>query len=274
MKKQTTTLNILMVGAMRAGKSSTLSSMIESLSLSSETMHVKPANDSTEKEMRNKRAHLKKIFSTENIQRGIWIDDGSGRDKSISTYEYVIEIHEYLDINLKCIDVPGEYIENNINNLLVPAKKSNVIIVAIDTPQLMENGKIGENKNCIGDITDLLSKAITEDSNFTGKEILFVPVKCEKYFHTNQMNKVGERIKNAYSSLISLLKTQPNSCAYIIPVLTVGDLEFKEFKGASSSSAVAYYEFTGNKNFSPRYCEQPILYAIKYVMDILFGKSI
>ena len=81
------------------------------------------------------------------------------------------------------------------------------------------------------------------------------------------MVKVNDRIKTVYQDLIRLWTETAQKKVFITPVLSLGDIEFSHFRKVDNGTNVAYYKYTGNKNHSPKWCEQPILYAIEFALE-------
>lgn len=257
------TLNVVFLGARRCGKSSTLASMIDSLNHSNPNIRVASANERTETKMREKDFELRNIFKVNNNNL-IWTDDEQGADNDINEYDYDITVSKYFQIKLHCVDIPGETIDGNMTVAAELVKNTDVIIVAIDTPQLQENGFLGINFNRVNNVSDLISTAF--EGAKCSKQLLFVPMKCEKYVHNNSMCQIVQRINDVYADLIRYWKNICDIPVYVVPVQTLGDLEFCHFD-TGGRAQVAYYKFVGNKNYSPRWCEQPMIYAISYLIN-------
>lgn len=258
-----TKLDVVFLGARRCGKSSTLASMIDSLDHSHPSIRVISADERTEIKMREKGYELRSIFRTI-ASKPLWFDDEEGSDKDINEYRYNVTIGKNLKIELHCIDIPGETIDGNMTVAAELVKKADAIIVAIDTPQLQENGFLGINFNRVNNVSDLISTAF--EGIKCSKQLLFVPMKCEKYVHNNSMSQIVQRIRDVYADLIRYWKNICDIPAYVVPVQTLGDLEFNHFE-TKGRTQVAYYKYVGNKNYSPRWCEQPMIYAISYLIN-------
>lgn len=260
-------LRVVFIGARGSGKSSTLSSMIDSLNRIHSDIRVKCADELTEDKMRKKSQELINIFSTSNINNEKRFDEEQGSDRTdFNDYNYTVEIKKKLKINLCCTDI--DVSEKETDNILFGngtyVQLSDVIIIAIDTPQLVENGYRGKIANRVNDVIDLIKDANVFNNS---KQLLLVPMKCERYVHSGQMNYVVDAIKNTYADLLHYWKSKCNIPAYIVPVQTLGDLEFSHISGGERF----YYKYVGNRNYSPRWCEQPMIYAIRYLINKNIG---
>ncbi|MBR5847595.1 MAG: hypothetical protein IKY72_07355 [Bacteroidaceae bacterium] len=254
-------LNVVLLGAHRSGKSSSLCLMIDSLNRIHSDIQVRYLNELVEDMMRKKNRELIDIFSSHNIYREEWFDDELSDDKSFDSYSYIVEYKKKLKINLCCTDisVSGETINDFMSGTYIHL--ADVIIVAIDTPQLVENGYRGKIANCVSNVIDLIKTNTSGVGGTISKQLLFVPMKCEKYVHSGQMNYVVDAIKNTYADLFLYWK-KCNIPAYIVPIQTLGDLEFSHISGQRFC-----YKYVGNKNYSPCWCEQPLIYSIRYLIN-------
>ena len=148
------------------------------------------------------------------------------------------------NLTLKFIDVPGEWCaldspQHQVFQEL--AEKSQVFVIVVDTPYLM--GPTDENTEDLCD--DNISEAVTMagvindlDTIFANvqtddtKMVVFVPVKCEKWVRKGQYKAVSDRIKEAYRVTIAKLTARDDISVAIIPMQTIGSIEFSEFHEA------------------------------------------
>lgn len=263
-----TNVTILMLGARRCGKSTTLASMIKSLDSTNASIRVDYTNEETRKYLYEKYALIQKVFSEENIANGYWLGDADpeGSDYDIKKFDLSVKIRENLTVNVLCIDIPGEILASDMEKARLVIAKADVLMIAIDTPQLYEGKIAGKAFNQVNSITDLLTASLIPDKLYK-KRLIFVPIKCEKYIRSGEMALVNNKIKNAYLDLIHLWTETAHHEVFITPVMSLGDVEFSHFKKTPNGTNVAYYKYTGNKNHSPKWCEQPILYAIEFALQ-------
>ena len=172
-------------------------------------------------------------------------------------------------VNISIKDFPGEYLVSHperVNDFILD---SNVIMVAIDTPYLMEDeGRYNEMKNEVQLVTNYLSHIsdVVKD-----KLILLVPLKSERYFHDNRLGELNLKVKEAYEDLINLCKKLNIACA-ITPIQTLGHVEFDRFvdndMAFGNLTKVSQYRFWGeNPKFAPMFCVQPLYYLLTYVAN-------
>ena len=112
--------------------------------------------------------------------------------------------------------------------------------------------------------------------------ILFVPLKCEKYYACGQMGTLNLKIKEAYKDLLNYVNTgdaRKNYEVVIAPILTFGKdtVFFSRFEEDEDGNpimddhnrlpAVPLFKFQNrNADYSPQFCEQPLLYALSYLL--------
>lgn len=299
---------VLMFGPNRVGKSSVLASMVDQL----EKVKKKTGGEITltpseaaKKLLNNKKDILKKIFYElkDRVEENHVIDVEPTR--APVPYDFTLSVNgveETFDISF--IDINGEMlkdVDSSVRKKVVDLMhESSVIIIAIDTPHLMEcNGQYNEPVNSVYQVMNLFqicNKEIYEQP----KLVLFVPIKCEKYYHEKKMDEVNKRIKEKYRNVISLFAKPSSKEKYMVaitPILTLGDIVFDDFKRDENGDVVciqrkdivdeeekivgyeneffnkrpmaAFYKFYGdNPTFSPEYCEQPLLYTLNFILKL------
>lgn len=169
-------------------------------------------------------------------------------------------------------DFPGENVVKFPDEVIGFIKESQCILVAIDTPHLMElNGEFNAIKNKPEEITNLFKNGIRAvDSE---KLVLFIPLKCEKYFHEGRMEEVQNKVEETYSGLIQILSDTNKVCCAITPILTLGDVEFDDFSYDDKKVALApdgcpsgvKYKYVNEGKYSPFFCSQPLYSLLLFV---------
>ena len=290
--------NILMIGSRRAGKTSVLASMIESFEALEKTTKNKfriKALPDTEALLQSKRLELNKIFESKEKEALCWTLDENATDLAYD-YEFRLSVNgsdNTVDICFK--DIPGEWIRNEPAKIREELARSQVILVAIDTPHLLEEGgAYSDSFNITSDIDRHLQNISLEKES--PRMVLFVPIKCEKYHHENRMVEVEKAIREQYKDVITALTTGRKTELYtvaITPILTLGGVVFRDFaRGEDGEVTVvenqlnkslylrptaAYYElYEPAPYFAPLYCEQPVLYLINFIVhqvDIIVKKA-
>lgn len=172
-----------------------------------------------------------------------------------------------IDISIK--DFPGEYLDSQQEEVSKYIAESHIVMIAIDTPYLMESdGIYNEEKN---EVDRVVSFFKNHTDSLINKFILLVPLKCERYFHDMTIEDVSTKISVAYNELISFCRENNVACA-ITPIQTLGGVEFDKFidnsNALSKLSKLSSYRFYGNKpEYQPMFCVQPLYYLLTYVAN-------
>lgn len=192
-------------------------------------------------------------------------------------------------IKVDFVDYPGEWLtdKEHKNDLLDCMKNTQAVIVAIDTPHLMEeDGRFNEYRNFCRRTGEMLKMAL-EETPATRRLILFVPLKCERYLNDEKMEEVCAKTEESYVELIRYLaRSQKKSEVAVTPIFTLGGAEFSHFerdkqtgeikineKYHTPEKAVYCFPDITVKKPEPKYCEQPIVYLLAYLMQLAGDKK-
>lgn len=234
-KEDFTRTKIIMLGGRRSGKSTILSTVIHTLN--DGASHLCTFNDATpygassgmQVSLIDKRREIDSYLRKRGKfgKNSQFIVDMSP-SLNQGDYNIVASVKGASKIGLDFVDVPGEWMESEhqtTSGLLDHVKESDVFIVAIDTPYLMqdENPNINSVWNRTDEITNLLSEMkINADED--KKLVIFVPVKCEKWAQENRMDEVTQRVKESYKTFINSWVDNKAVEIWVMPILTVGGL--------------------------------------------------
>lgn len=280
-------INALMLGGRRVGKTTLLRSMVDQfgwLETVTEGNIRFSATEETWEVLKYTTRESRKIFS---------LFERKAKDKTVVDFDYCppMMVHTY-DFFLSApgirkqqvsfTNIPGEYLqdskyEKTVREYLI---KSQIVIIAIDTPHMVEEistelgyGKYHDSYNRVKEVTRFLKSNLQDKKD--PSMVIFVPVKCEKYYHQNNtdshklgMGMVNSLVKKGYSELIDFLTSgtvRERCTTAIMPVLTMGGIEFFAFSDNTCTEKFTYtglYCFVLDPNllaFNPKYCEQPLL---------------
>lgn len=285
------TVKILMLGGRRCGKTSVLASMQDCFDkeFGTSNLTINIDDPCTMLDLTNKMSEINEYFDRDHAEN-FCPDDNP--NKEVCRYDLSISLKSKHNgtVNFQFIDYPGEWVQDKqhiseLKNLII---ESNVFLIAIDTPHLMEQtqseeqdkiGKYNENHNYSSKISKLLKESLKAKDD---KLILFVPLKCEKYKAANQMPLVKHKVKIAYREIIDHLNNKHNriKCTIAVtPIYTFGTVEFKRFKRDPETHKIIIdpkyktpkyplYGFMDNAKGSPEplYCEQPLVYVLVFVL--------
>ena len=185
---------------------------------------------------------------------------------------------EDANINLLITDYPGEKIVTDKQFVAEQIKESQVVLVAIDTPYLMEeDGVHDEEKNQTSIIKNFLCENV---GSLQEKLVLFVPLKCEKYLDLKRSKServdcseiLADKIESKYKNLVEELKKSKNVAVAITPILSMGGVVFDSFEVNNEGGTGARYKFYDgetvdgfNAKYTPLFCSQPIFYLLSFV---------
>lgn len=286
-------INVLMFGSYRAGKTSILASMIDSFE-NIETSTVNKislkAIPETEKLLQDKKIELKsKVEENISSSKTEWSTNDWGRKTDARyDYEFIMSVDGSQNkYSINFADIPGEWLVTveDCKKLEEEIATCQIIIIAIDTPHLMEeNGAYCDAFNITSQISRFIKRIKNEQD--VARMFLFTPVKCEKYYYEGRMDEVNQRIKKEFETLFEYFQHGRRKDLYTIaitPVLTMGGVVFSDFKRDSNLKVVVnenpsnrmnylrpldtYYKlYDKNPKFEPKYCEQPILYLLNFIL--------
>lgn len=158
---------------------------------------------------------------------------------------YVLNVKENRGNNtvkLEFVDVPGEWMRQSTAENAELEKivhDSDVFVIAIDTPFLMQDGEeqysslLNDVYNRIPEIESTLVRNMKiEETTLDRKLILLCPVKCEKWVQEHRIGEVTQKVKEAYKNLINQFVTIPEVEMWIMPISTVGGLQVDQLRPA------------------------------------------
>lgn len=229
-------LRVLMMGGRRCGKTSVLTSMFHQaingdlkdiFTLNNDTTYQRKDDEEID-QLENKRLELQNF-----IMRGgnrIFLADqaptmnfwdytlrlqipGTGRDMKIVFRDSAGEV----------FDTTSEHYENTMNY----AKVCDVFVVVVDTPYLMAGNEVEKEA---ANIKDNIHTFLTNMRRNKAVQVIFVPVKCEKWIKDGAIDSVIDAVKTLYKPTIKDLLTTEKVEISIIPIQTAGDIVFEELR--------------------------------------------
>lgn len=256
-------LNMCMLGARSVGKTTVMTAIFDDSRSSnglSKSKIVLTAQDDTRKELLAKKLSLQEVFD----ERKDVVEAGIAASSAVHTFNFEMGLLGRTPcINFNVTDYPGEFILSNQEFVSEQIAKSSVVLIAIDSPYLMEqNAEYNEERNQVSFIYNYLKENIDA---FSDKLIMFVPLKCEKYFYENRMNELNARVKDCYEAVIKLFENTVNVAMVIAPILTMGGVEFERFELKDGKPIAKYTFIKDNPQFLPMFCIQPMYYMMSFI---------
>ncbi|MGN0298547.1 MAG: hypothetical protein ACI4C1_05105 [Lachnospiraceae bacterium] len=285
-------LRVLMLGGRRCGKTSVLAAMQKCFesTLGESDLTISTSDLTTLDAIEEKNQEIENYFRQAVHNFGFVPDNNPTREDK--TYSFDVGLKgRRSKIQVEFYDYPGEWLNNeNIIYLEDEIHNSDVIIITIDTPHMLEEeGVYNDKRNCCYRITELIKNHLqpTEDHP---KLILFVPLKCEKYRDIESimnMNDVRSAVQSKYETLINFFnRDNAHYCEVAItPIFTMGTAVFDRFvrneqgeidcnpqgipkKSIYHFTTAAYTNFISRRP-QPEYCEQPMLYILLYALTLV-----
>lgn len=176
-------------------------------------------------------------------------------------------------------DFPGGWLESNANeensqkvqNL---CKMSDVILIAIDSPPMMEKaGRYNSSVNREFQVSEALEKALNTAEK---KLICFVPLRCESYIHT-QKERLFKRVQEVYKDIFHICqkKMAANSVALVVaPCETTGNFFFSNMT-VNEKGVIEQITFRKDslREFAPRNCDLVILGVLAFLIKLYSRKD-
>lgn len=285
------TLKIMMIGGRRCGKTTILSKIKQHFN--------KVLHHGAEDEIKNDlltllipTGEITKLNNAQDCINDLFtqigssyeefsIDENPNDNRTITTFQ-LAPLKGAGSLFLEFTDIPGEWCSfipghtetNHLDDVKKLLTESNVIIIAIDTPSLIEEkGKYADYYNRINDIKELFRHAFvgnTFQKQESQKMILFVPMKCEKYIINNDgstnidsQKEVCKKVKQHYEEMIHFFNEYPeNITLAILPIVTIKEVEWTRFFSINRNTGESgdiYNKLEQPRNFI--YGQPDVLYS-------------
>lgn len=280
-------INIFMVGGRRCGKTTVITSLWNNAdkTLSGTNLSLTTSN-SLMNTLQETFDLSESYFDDPDMESFVKVSDDNATFE-LKRYEFNLQVAgKKTGIHIQFTDVPGEFFDNpeHYEATKNEIRKSHAIIFAIDTPCLMENmdergfGKRHVQNNKPENITHFIKDQLNVES-IADRLLLFVPIKCEKYYYRREMPQVVEAVRNGYRELLEFIASpnlKEHCTAAVLPILSLGGLKFFGFENDSISLTAGqeyiYHANCGNEaKYQPLYCDQPLLYTIAYILKTTKG---
>ena len=239
-------LKVLMMGGQRAGKTSMLAGLIETMTKGMVKELIEVHNVTSQEETNRKLAksiESLKYHLITSYGKTFLIDD----NKTTAFDDYVLEFRiPNTDSFMKIVftDANGEFYDMgrlHDGEIREKIRTYDVFVIAIDTPNLMEavnpnnrlcNEAINNSYNHVNDIYTFMTE-LDDKNGGDAKLVIFAPLKCEKWIKEGKVEEVKKRIAKVYEPTLHALSKYINVEIDIIPVQTVGNIVFQEQAKAS-----------------------------------------
>lgn len=291
-------IRVLMLGGKRCGKTTVLSSMCCAIgkALAGTGLAIE-VDAATRGELDKARVAIqKKMKEFEKPLTSCVVDENP--TSALRTYRFSLKREvggstKGSGIPFCIHDIPGEWLTNeHSDKVKALIKECQVIMIAIDTPYLMAKftdkgyGQYHEKYNKSVEITNFFKNCLSAQ-DLQDRMILFVPIKCERYYHLDRckllreygrryMQELTQAIGNGYRELLLHLQGNDeliNRCTIAVtPILSAGGIDFVNFhQDPDTGKMVSYYqapEYVSEHEmgYAPKFCEQPMIYVLTYLL--------
>lgn len=281
--KEDLRIQVMMVGGRRCGKTSILAAMQSNFqdAFADTNLTLLCSDLDTLSVLDAKHNEINDYFS--NMGNRTFVPDNNPTEE-ITIYSFAIGIKgKKGKIRVDFVDYPGEWLKDKEHKekLLECMKKSQAIIIAVDTPHMMEEeGQFNQLQNFCHYTGEMLKMAF-EETKKRMSLVLFVPLKCERYLMDDKMSDVSIKTEESYEELIRYLKKEGNYEVAVTPIITLGGAAFSKFerdaetrkiklndKFHTPEKAIYYFPKIDVKVPEPQYCEQPMVYLLAYLLQL------
>ena len=277
------TTYVTMIGPEKMGKGSILAAMAGRLEAMSQAAGARFVADSETAALMNaRRAALSGVFD-DHLASEEFPLQGSAEDKTepLRTYRFtfrsgVLDTPRY---TLEVADIPTRRMAENSPEIIRQVQKSAVILIAVDAIALMERNEQGlswhETVNMPNAVHTLLMDADLTQEAPHPQLVLFVPIRCEKYYHQpGGMEALQQAVRKAYALILAFLE-KPRYTVGITPILTMGDVLFSRYDPAWDGCKPLFVfrrkDAAGQEHlprYSPCFGEQPLCWMAAFLMQL------
>jgi len=267
-------IKIAMLGPRGVGKTSLLTAMYEQFdsTIGKTDLQLTPDLESSAL-LQERLGELKSLLDDFETKRGVGATN--------NPRSFIFDIGKKGDkpsVRLHFRDFPGEYLNTNasieeknfVKDLLT---ESTAVLIAIDTPALMEdNGKWHHEINRPRQIQDLF-QSVYQDMK-SPRLVIFAPVRCEKYLQDlKSATTLLKRVQEKYANLLNLFSSDallPWIVSVVSPVQTVGSVVFSHIEKINGTPHFYFRKINHDAEYSPQNSEQPLLYLLRFMLKVQF----
>ena len=277
-------IRIAMLGPRRAGKTSMLTAMYERFENALLAEKVSDcisltADRDTEEILTRNYEELERL-----IRSGGSVSEAIVGDAEAKEYRFYIKRsskEEKVQVGLTFQDYPGGWLmagavdpdSEEYRRVLKYVKDSHVLLVAIDTPYLLEcEGAFQERRNMAHLVAQTV-KASWDEFDDTPRMVLLVPIKCEKYDTDAPSRKaLVKAVRQSYAELLSFLDKMPRCAVICAPAQTTGCVKFERFDNVDAAGDLPSPVFTmpselSERKYQPRDCSQALRFSLVYAIQ-------
>jgi hypothetical protein len=275
------TLKVTMLGSSGVGKTSLLAAIYDQFDqvIGGINLQIKPTDGESKIRIEKRLQELKNLVGDSiRVRGGVQGDTGD-----LNTRSFLFDLGKIAvspSLRLQFQDYPGNFIGLDAHSDQIKAvenfiKESAAVLIAIDTPALMEQkGKWHEDLNQPTRIRGLFKQAYQNlDSP---RLVILAPVKCESYTQNDRdASKLLECVKEKYSTLLEYFNSDALStkvAVVVTPVQTVGSVFFSSIENHDGEPYFRFIKRDFNSLYQPRDSEQPLRYLLRFLLRLYIEK--
>jgi double-GTPase-like protein len=265
-------IDVTMIGSTGTGKTTLLASMYERFNhvIGNINLDVHALDHGDAARLNSYVENLHRLPDSIKVTGGI---PGTGRPR-----EYVFGVGprgRRSAFNLRFTDYPGKFVldpntegSERLSGIL---GRSQVILVAIDTPALVEkDGRYHEAVNRTMTVFDEVKRLLRETQE--PRLIILTLLKCERYLGSKeQARMLAKRAIEAYQPLLDYMgngEVAARTGCVLAPVQTVGSVVLSKVEEDENRLPVFYFRNTKiGAAYAPLDTDQPLRYTLRFVIN-------
>ena len=286
----TNAVRVTMLGPRGVGKTSLLAVMRHCLGavMADNPLRLETTDDNADGRLRQRLDDLKDLTNSERDRR----PPALGGTAELISYPFRLDavgdadkLNTPLDIEFH--DVPGGHLTDGgarSRALRDGVTASPVVLIPVDAPALLEEpgtgddgrrkgyGRLHERFNRAEEVTTLLTDALKAAEG--PRLVLFCPIRSERYLQKPDgdphSRKIADAVEAGYRTLIDTLRNRAGTAVAVIPVQTVGGVQFSTIKGRRDGGdpTFAYKKFRYNAEFEPEHGDQVLRYVLRFLAAV------
>lgn len=229
-------LRVLMMGGRRCGKTSALTSMFYQ-AINGDLNNIFTLNNATT--LQKKDNEVIDSLESKRLELQNFIAKGKNRifladqNPTMNFWDYTLRLQipgTGRDMEVVFRDSAGEVFDpanQHYTDTMNYVKECDVFIVVVDTPYLMAGTDVEKEA---ANIKDSIHTFLTNMNRDKAVQVIFVPVKCEKWIKEGEIDSVINAVKLLYRATINDLLATEKIEVSIIPIQTAGDIVFEELR--------------------------------------------
>ncbi|WP_214105682.1 hypothetical protein [Acrocarpospora catenulata] len=263
--------DVTMLGAVGVGKTTLLASMYERFRwvIGNVDLSVMPDDHGTSVVLQ---AYINDL---QRITNSVRATDGLAGTADMREYLFQVGRKARPPLfGLRFTDYPGKYLispdADGGGKFDRAMRRADVIVVAIDTPALMErDGRYHEFVNAPGVVIDTIIR-MTEVA--TPRLILLAPLRCERWMGSaSDARELADRVTRAYRPLLGQIgagDARIRTACVLTPVQTVGSVVFTRLEEDSTGHPIFHFKLRkAGLKYAPQDTDQLLRYTLRFLVN-------